>query len=111
MVVDLTYETHGLAATYAPPSGAAVPDILLVLHQPKADQARSSAFDLNGGLSIAENVLTACVRSSEVAQPEAEGTFTFNGGKLAGQVFRLGADPTAHEGQTREWRLKLQKVA
>lgn len=112
LVVDTTYETHGLRATYQPPSsGDPVPDILLVPHQPPQDQPRSASMEFGGALSIAEGFMTMLVRASQLTLPEAEGQFTFVGGKLNGQVYRVGEAPTDHDIQAREWRLKLQKLA
>ncbi|KQV66635.1 hypothetical protein [Caulobacter sp. Root343] len=111
LVVDVAYETHGLRATYQPSSGDAVPDILLVMHQPPADQVRTAGFDLSQGLSVAENYLTMLVRSSQVEAPAEDETITFVGGRLGGKVFRIGEAPTDHDMQGREWRLKLQKLS
>lgn len=111
LVVDTAYDTHGLSATYQPPSGDAVPDILLVPHQPPADQTRTASLEFGGSLSIAENYMTMLVRASQVAAPMAEGQITFTQGKLQGQVYRIGEQPTAHDLQAREWRLKLQKLS
>lgn len=111
LMVDLTYETHGLVATYQAPTGPAVPDVLLVMHQPPQDQVKTASLEFSGSLSIAENYLTMLVRASQVAAPQAEGQFTFTKGKLLGQVFRIGEEPEAHDIQAREWRLKLQKLS
>lgn len=111
LVVDITYETHGLVATYQPPSGDAVPAVLLVPHQPPADQTRSGSLEFGGSLSIAENYLTMLVRAAQLANPEADGVFTFDAGRLAGKSLRIGEAPTAHDIEGREWRLKLQSLA
>jgi len=109
MMIDLTYETHGLVVTYAPTSGdAASDDILVCLHQP-ADTERDFGPAFRD-LEIAEKAIHVLVRKSQIAQPAVEDTLTFPSGPLNAKAFRLGQDPVAHDAAGREWRLALQSL-
>lgn len=109
MMIDLTYETHGLLVTYVPASAdTASYDILVCAHQP-ADTERDFGPAFRD-LQIAEKAIHVLVRASQINQPAVEDQIMFTSGRLKDRVWRVGQDPVAHDVGGREWRLALQST-
>ena len=113
MVIDSTYDVHGVPVRFEPGPAS---DVLVCIHAPPQDQARAAAAEFGGGgFSIAESYLTVLVRAASFVSPDPApmegGQVTFQSGRLAGAVFRIGQAPKDHDAAGYEQRLSLQKVS
>lgn len=113
LAIDSTYDVHGVPVRFDPGPAS---DVLVCFHQPPGDQrAMAVAEFTGGGFSVAESYLTVLVRASSFVSPDPApmegGQVTFQSGRLAGAVFRIGQAPKDHDAAGYEQRLSLQKVS
>jgi hypothetical protein len=103
------YRVWGKAAAYTPPSGgASTPcSVMFIQRGDPRHKAPLETVSFHGvPLGIAESEIDLLVRVSEIAQPEADGTFVLLDaqGQPTGSSWRVGDTPFWSDITFKEWR-------